>query len=81
MGCVFLTIIGIDPVTLFAALAGFIVGFAFMIGGAASKYFEGVLMILMRRPYDIGDRIAIQGAEDAPSSNGAPGWIVKDVTL
>jgi hypothetical protein len=51
MGCVFLSIIGIDPGALFAALTGFIVGFAFMIGGASSKYFEGVLMILIRSPY------------------------------
>jgi len=81
MGCVFLAIIGIDPGALFGALAGVIVGFSFMIGRAASKYFEGMLMVLIRRPYEIGDRIAIQEAESAPSSNGAPGWIVKDVTL
>lgn len=28
--------------------------FAFMIGSASSKYFEGLLFILVRRPYDIG---------------------------
>lgn len=79
--CAFLSVLGIDPFALFAAITGVIVGFAFMIGGAASKWLEGVLMVLIRRPYDIGDRIAIQGATDAPSNNGAPGWIVRDVGL
>jgi small-conductance mechanosensitive channel len=79
--CCFLAVIGIDPFALFAAITGVIVGFAFMIGGAASKYFEGVLMVLVRRPFDIGDRIAIQDPTDEPSNGGAPGWIVKDGML
>jgi small-conductance mechanosensitive channel len=79
--CCFLAALGINPFTLFMGVAGIVVGFAFMIGGASSKYFEGVLMVLVRRPYDIGDRIAIQNPTAEPSSGGAPGWIVKDLGL
>jgi hypothetical protein len=38
--CVLLFICGIDPFDLFLSLSAFVVGFAFMIGGASSKYFE-----------------------------------------
>ena len=52
-----------------------------MIGGATSKWFEGLLFILVRRPFDIGDRIAVSGVEDEVSSGGSAGWIVKDLNL
>ena len=34
---------------MLVSISSFIVGFAFMIGEAASKYFEGLLFILVRR--------------------------------
>jgi hypothetical protein len=49
--CVVLSVMGIDPLVLFASISGFVLGFAFMIGAACSKYFEGLLLILVRRPY------------------------------
>ena len=81
LGCIALAVLGIDPFALFVAISGFVLGFAFMIGAACSKYFEGLLMILVRKPYDIGDRININGPESESSAYGAPGWIVKDITL
>jgi len=35
--------LGIDPLVLFASISGFVLGFAFMIGTACSKYVEGLL--------------------------------------
>ena len=52
-----------------------------MIGPASSKYFEGLLMILVRKPYDIGDRIFVAAVESVSSATGSAGWIVKDITL
>ena len=46
--------LGFDPVALFLSLSSVVLGFAFVIGSAASKYFEGILFILLRRPYNIG---------------------------
>lgn len=54
LGCIVLAVVGIDPFIIFASVSGFILGFAFMIGAACSKYFEGLLFILVRKPYDIG---------------------------
>jgi small-conductance mechanosensitive channel len=66
-----LAVLGIDPVALF----GFILGFSFMISGASSDYFQGLLFILMQRPYDIGDRIAIASPQSDARSGGSAGWI------
>jgi small-conductance mechanosensitive channel len=38
--CIVLASLGIDPLVLFASISGFVLGFAFMIGAACSKYFE-----------------------------------------
>jgi hypothetical protein len=81
VGCIFLYIIGVDPAALLGALATFIIGFAFAIGSALGKWFEGMLMILLRRPYDIGDRIAVSNPDTDTSPTGSSGWIVKEVTL
>jgi small-conductance mechanosensitive channel len=52
-----------------------------MIGSASSKYFEGLLFILARRPYGIGDIIHISDVEQDTSRDGSLGWIVNNVTL
>ena len=57
------------------------VSFAFMIGGASSKYFEGLLLVLVRKPYTVGDRVAVSDVNDEVSDQGSSGWIVKDVDL
>jgi hypothetical protein len=49
-------IMGLDPFVMIASFSGFILGFAFMINIACSSWVQGVLLILVRRPYDIGDR-------------------------
>lgn len=41
-----------------------------MIGGASSKYFEGLLLVLVRKPFDIGDRIAVSDVNDDVSPLG-----------
>lgn len=38
--CVILWVIGLDPFALLLSLSAFIVGFAFCVGGASSKFFE-----------------------------------------
>jgi small-conductance mechanosensitive channel len=46
--------LGFDPFSLFLSLSSVVLAFAFAIGSASSKYFEGLLFILVRRPYGIG---------------------------
>jgi hypothetical protein len=38
-------------------------------------------MILVRRPYDIGDRIAVSDVNVDTSMTGSATWFVRDVTL
>ena len=76
-----LTMLGVNAFAVFGSFTAFIVGFAFMIGGATSNWFEGMLFMLVRKPYDIGDRIAVSSPDDEVSFNGSAGWIVKDVNL
>jgi small-conductance mechanosensitive channel len=76
-----LAALGIDPLAFILALSSLIVSFAFMIGSAASNYFEGILLILLRRPYEIGDRIAVSAVDDPAETDGSAGWIVENIDL
>ena len=53
-----------DPLALFLSLSSVILAFAFVIGSASAKYFEGVLFILVRRPYGIGDFIHVSNVNN-----------------
>lgn len=77
LGCIVLSQSGISPMALFISMSSFILAFAFVIGSAMSKMFEGWLFILLQRPYDIGDRIHVSNVQQDTSSDGSPGWIVK----
>lgn len=50
VACIILAVVGLNPLTLIVSLTSVIVGFAFMVGSASSKMFEGWLFILVRRP-------------------------------
>lgn len=81
VGLITVAALGANPLVIFASLSGFVLGFSFMISSASSKYFEGLLFIFIRRPYDIGDRINVSLVTVDTSPDGSPGWIVKDVDL
>lgn len=79
--CIILAANGFNPLALFLSFSSIILAFAFMIGSASSKYFEGILFILVRRPYDIGDRIAISDVNSVASIDGTLTWFVQKVDL
>jgi small-conductance mechanosensitive channel len=56
-----ITILGIDIWSVFLSINTLILGASFLFGSAASNYFEGLLLIFVRRPYDIGDKVSLQG--------------------
>ena len=74
-------ILGINIWTVFLSFNTFFLGFSFLFGSAASNYFEGLLLIFVRRPYDIGDRIATSNPKSDTNSNGSSTWYVDRVTL
>lgn len=54
IACIILNVLGYDPIAVFLSLSSVVLAFSFMISQASSKYVEGLLFILYRRPYDIG---------------------------
>jgi len=61
---IIVSILGFDPIALLLSLSSVIVAFAFMIGNASARYFEGILFVLVRRPYSIGDRIHVSPVDE-----------------
>ena len=59
IACIILGVLGYDPIAVFLSLSSIVLAFSFMISQASSKYVEGLLFILYRRPYDIGVSSAI----------------------
>ena len=59
LACIVVIIFGLNPLVIIASISALWLSFAFMIGSGVSQQFEGVLMVLVRQPYDIGDSIAI----------------------
>ena len=51
---IILYVFRLDPVSIFLSLSSIVLAFSFMISTASSKYVEGLMFILYRRPYDIG---------------------------
>ena len=45
-------ILGFNVWTVFLSFNTFFLGFSFLFGAAASNYFEGLLLIFVRRPYE-----------------------------
>lgn len=74
-------IFGVNLQTMFISIAGILLPLSFLFGAAASKFFEGVLLVLARQPYDIGDRIAISDPTNDVPIQGSPSWFVENITL
>jgi small-conductance mechanosensitive channel len=70
-----LSIVGVNVPNFAISLASAAVAFSFVVGSTMSAFFEGVMMIIARRPYDIGDRIHMSSSED--DTSGSFGWIVE----
>lgn len=81
LAMVLLMIVGLNPWPFIASLTGILISFAFCFGTAASKYFEGLLLIFVRRPYDIGDKIAISPVDEVSNPDGSSAWFVEGVSL
>jgi small-conductance mechanosensitive channel len=60
-----------------------LVSVSFAFGPSAAKYFDGMLLILARRPYDLGDRIIISNPQTVADSydTARDSWFVEDINL
>jgi len=74
----------INPWTLFASLSSVVFAFTFAFGGTVAKVVEGMMMIAVRRPYGLGDKISIVAntMEPKAADPGHPAiWIVEECNL
>mmetsp|Transcript_30750 Transcript_30750/g.46623 ORF Transcript_30750/g.46623 Transcript_30750/m.46623 type:complete len:893 (-) Transcript_30750:42-2720(-) len=78
---VILLILQYNPYPLLMSMSSLLVSFAFAMGPSASKFIEGILLIAIRRPYDIGDRIILSAPTASTSVNIGEAWIVEDINL
>jgi small-conductance mechanosensitive channel len=84
-----LSLLEFNPWTLLVSITSLLVSISFALGPSVSKYVEGVLLIAVRRPFDLGDRIYI-GPPDTTLATAASGqnvdmssstWFVEDINL
>jgi hypothetical protein len=78
---VVLIILGFNHWAPLTSIWTFFLSLAFMFGSASSTFFEGILMIFVRRPYDIGDKISLSNPSTDTNSAGSSTWFVENVTL
>jgi hypothetical protein len=78
---VVLVIVGFKTWEPLLSFSTFFFSFSFMFGPASSKYFEGLLLIFVRRPYDIGDKIALSDPGNDTSAAGSSTWFVEAVSF
>jgi len=80
-----MSVLRLNPWTLLLSMSTVFVSFAFALGPSVAKIIEGMIMIAVRRPFDLGDRISIVNCTGAPDNSGDPGyhdtWIVEDCNL
>jgi hypothetical protein len=73
-------VLGIDTGKI-VGISTIFISLSFLIGSSASRYLEGVLLILARQPYDVGDRIAISNPQSDTSTDGSTTWYVENMNL
>lgn len=76
-----LTMLGLNPWPLLVSFSTLMVSFAFSFGPSCAKYIEGIIMIAVRRPYNIGDRITIIAGESIVQPTSCETWLVEDISL
>jgi len=81
MTLVVLAYLGLNPMPILLSLSTVLVSLSFAMGSSAASFVEGVSLILVRAPYDLGDRIMLTN----PLVDGQPlienSYLVSDINL
>jgi small-conductance mechanosensitive channel len=81
LALVVLSMLQFNPWPLLVSISTLLVSLAFAVGPSTARYIEGVLLIALRRPYDLGDRILIVHAETGENQGVNFSWFVEDINL
>jgi Mechanosensitive ion channel len=73
--------LNINPWPILASTSAMLVSLSFAFGTSVSRYFDGMLLIVARRPYDLGDRIIINDPTANEYDARKDSWYVEDITL
>jgi len=76
-----LSILKYNPWALLVSISTLLFSTAFAIGPSLSRYIEGILLIIARQPYDLGDRILIVGSENPNNFSVVQSVFVQDINL
>eukprot|EP00977_Amphora_coffeiformis_P004440 scaffold945_cov170-Amphora_coffeaeformis.AAC.20 len=72
-----LSILQINPWPLLVSISTLLVSISFAVGPSAAKYIEGILLIAIRRPFDLGDRIYMHEPSVVDSTGLGCSWFVE----
>lgn len=78
---VVLSILKINPWPLLVSTSTLLVSFSFALGSSASKFIEGIMLIAVRRPYDLGDRVYMLDPSNATGDAIGLSWYIEDINL
>eukprot|EP00537_Pseudo-nitzschia_pungens_P010899 CAMPEP_0172391710 /NCGR_PEP_ID=MMETSP1061-20121228/8053_1 /TAXON_ID=37318 /ORGANISM="Pseudo-nitzschia pungens, Strain cf. pungens" /LENGTH=1098 /DNA_ID=CAMNT_0013122399 /DNA_START=125 /DNA_END=3421 /DNA_ORIENTATION=- len=78
---VLMAILKLNPMTMLVPMSSLLLAGSFAFGSTCAKAFEGIILIVGRRPYGIGDRIVIQDSAGATVPETRMSWIVEDISL
>ncbi|GKY97780.1 hypothetical protein MPSEU_000736200 [Mayamaea pseudoterrestris] len=81
LGLLILVFMNFNPWPVLVSITSLLVSVSFALGTSLSKWVEGILLIAVRRPYDLGDRIIITSAESLESPGSSASWYVEDINL
>jgi small-conductance mechanosensitive channel len=81
-----LSLLEFNPWALLVSLTSLLVSVSFALGPSVSKYVEGVMLIAVTRPFDLGDRIYVGPANTIADSGmnvdmSSNTWFVEDINL
>lgn len=74
---ILLLMMNFNPWPWIVSITSLLVSLSFALGSSVSKYVEGVLLIAVRRPFDLGDRVIIGGAAEADCPSPSLSWYVE----
>ena len=76
-----LSIMHFNPWPLLVSITSLLVSVSFAMGSSVSKYVEGILLIAVRRPFDLGDRILLCSPEGSDTPGASSSSFVEDISL
>ena len=78
-----LSLLNFNAWSLLISMTSLLVSFSFAFGSTVSSYVQGILLIAVTRPFDLGDRIFLTPASDVHlgAENAGNSWFVEDITL